>query len=147
MSKTFVCLIAFLHSQHSAMMSCEEDDAAETGISEPGTSKRKKVFTFLVLCLNILVGNLFFSVPVPFLTTEIVKSRNQPPLVGGILSGIFNFLAMIASVVAGPIAARTTVHRMMGYSAISYMLTSLVFLIPVPNNIVFDVIVALSRWV
>lgn len=105
----------------------------------------KKGIKFGVLCLLILTQNLSFSLPLPFLTHEIIKTRKQKTIIGGILSGIFPLVGAVTSLVAGLVASKTTAKKTIFSSAVAFLLSSFVFLIPMSNNILFDGTVFVAR--
>ena len=109
-------------------------------------SKVRKVFTFGLLCLIILTQNLYFSFPIPFLTHEIVESRKQKTVVGGIVVGVFPLVGVVTSLIAGYLASRTTIKEMMWWSGVAYFLSSIVFIIPMSNDNVFDATVVIARY-
>ena len=105
----------------------------------------KKPAIFGVLSLLILTMNLFFSLTLPFLTDEIVKNRKQRTIIGGILAGTLPLVGAITSLIAGYVASKTTVKKMVGWGGVSLFLSSIVFVIPMSNNVLFDVSVFISR--
>ncbi|XP_063677333.1 MFS-type transporter SLC18B1-like [Bolinopsis microptera] len=105
----------------------------------------KKPAIFGVLSLLILTMNLYFSLTLPFLTDEIVKNRKQRAIIGGVLAGTLPFVGAVTSLIAGSVASKTTVKMMVGWSGVALFLTSIVFVIPMFNNALFDVSVVICR--
>ncbi|XP_063675813.1 MFS-type transporter SLC18B1-like [Bolinopsis microptera] len=105
----------------------------------------KKPAIFGVLSLLILTMNLYFSLTLPFLTDEIVKNRKQRAIIGGVLAGTLPFVGAVTSLIAGSVASKTTVKKMVGWSGVALFLSSIVFVIPMFNNVLFDISVLISR--
>lgn len=105
----------------------------------------KKPAIFGVLSLLILTMGLYFSLTLPFLTDEIVKNRKQGNIIGGVLAGTFPFVVAVTSLIAGSVASKTTAKKMVWWSAVALFLSSIVFVIPMSNNVLFDVSVLISR--
>ena len=105
----------------------------------------KKPAIFGVLFLLILTMNLYFSLTLPFLTEEIVNNRKQRAILGGILAGTYPFVLAVTSLIAGSVVSKTTRKKMVGWSGVALFLSSIVFVIPMSNNVFFDVLVVISR--
>ena len=126
-----------------------EDQAAITPGPSPvqryQISNIRKGVIFGVLCLLILTQNLYFSLPLPFLTHEIIKARKQKSIIGGILTGIFPLMGAVTSLVAGLVASKTTAKKMIFWTGVAYFLSSAIFLVPMSNNLLFDATVFIAR--
>ena len=105
----------------------------------------KKPAIFGVLFLLILTMNLYLSLTLPFLTEEIVNNRKQRAILGGILAGTYPFVLAVTSLIAGSLASKTTGKKMVGWSGAALFLSSIVFVIPMSNNVFFGVLVVISR--
>ena len=114
-------------------------------VAQPQMSKVRKMFRFAILWLLILVQNLYFSLPLPFLTHEIVETRNQGTVVGGILAGIFPLVTAASSLMAGFVASKTNAKTIILSCGVASFLSSIVFVIPMSNNVGFGVTVFISR--
>lgn len=134
-------------------MEDSEDEVEEMNEEDPRTtqdllkSRIRKMFTFGVLCMTILTQNFYFSFPIPFLTHEIVETRKQGTVIGGVVVGVFHLVGAATSLVAGYFASKFTIKKMLWWSGVAYFLTSIVFVIPMSNDMVFDFTVISSRYV
>ena len=111
----------------------------------PQMSKVRKMFRFAILWLFILVQDLYFSLPLPFLTHEIVENRGQSTIVGGILAGTFPLVTAVTSFTAGFVVSKTNAKTMTICCGVASFLSSIVFAIPMSNNAGFDATVFISR--
>ena len=128
------------------MESAIELDAVKSSSTLRQMSKVKKMFRFAVLWLFILVQNLYFSLVLPFLTHEIIETRKQGAILGGVLAGIFTLVGAATSMIAGFVASKTTFKKMAWWSGVALFLSSIVFVIPMSNNVMFDATVFVSRY-
>ena len=119
--------------------------ALEQRVKLPQMSKVRKMFRIAILWLFILVQDLYFSLPLPFLTHEVVENRGQSTIVGGILVGIFPLVTAATSFTAGFVASKTNARTMILCCGIASFLSSTVFAIPMSNNAAFGATVFISR--
>ena len=108
-------------------------------------SKTRKLISMGLLFLLLLMHDIPFSVHLPFLSHEIVQLRGQEAFKAGILAGTLSLAAAITCITAAFVSGRMGAKNIIWWTGVTCFLSSIVFVIPMKNNILFGAAVFLSR--
>ena len=85
------------------------------------------------------------TVPLPFLANEIVKTRKERTIVAGILAGTYPMTGFLTSVIVAFVPSKPGCKVIIWWTGVVLFISSIVFVIPMSNNILFSVVVFLLR--
>ena len=98
-----------------------------------------------VLLLLVFTRSLYLTVPLPFLTPEIVNNRQERTLVAGFLAGVYPVAGFLTSVFTIFVTSKPTSRKLIWWSGFVLYLSSVIFVKPIPDDFLFNVAVFSSR--
>ena len=108
-------------------------------------SETRRRVCFVILIFLVFTQTLFMTVPLPFLANEIVKTRKVRTIVAGILAGTYPMTGFLTSVITAFVPSKPGCKVIIWWTGVVLFISSIVFVIPISNNILFSVVVFLLR--